>query len=596
VLTPASSTEAVRAPARALDACYRVWAPAAQSVALRAGGVDTPMTPDARGWWTSSRRCRHHDDYGFVVDGGEPLPDPRSPFQPDGVHGLSRWIDHDEFQWQVGDFQPPPLGSAVIYELHIGTFSPRGTFDGAIERLDALVELGITHVELMPICEFAGRRGWGYDGVDLFAPHHAYGGPDGLKRLIDACHRRGLAVILDVVYNHAGPAGCYLQRFGPYFTGRHRTAWGDAANLDGPDSDEVRRFFIDNALMWLRDYRIDALRLDAIHAFVDFSAVPFLRQLTGEVKQLEAMTGRHLSVIAESDLNDPRVIRSADAGGYGADAQWSDDFHHSIHAYITGERAGYYEDFGTLGDLAIALCRGFVYDGRYSSHRRRVHGDSPDGIPGWRFVVSTQTHDQIGNRARGERLWMLTSPGRVRIAAALLMTSRYVPMLFQGEEWGATSPFLYFTDHDDELGAQIRDGRRQEFPAFAADPDQVPDPQAASTFEQSRLRWTERAADGHAELLRWYISLIALRREIPSLRNGASENCRVVFDDAQEYLVMHRGEVVVACNFADVPRSMALPDRCMLRLASDAVELGRNRIVMAPESVAILTIAGPVRS
>ncbi len=569
---------------------YRVWAPHARAVTLRVGSESADMTPAERGWWQSAVPCRHGDDYGFVLDGEGPFADPRSPHQPHGVHGLSRWVDQAEFAWTDRGWQAPPLSSALIYELHVGTFSEAGTFEGAIEHLEHLVSLGVTHVELMPVCEFAGRHGWGYDGVDLYAPHHGYGGPDGLKRLVDACHARSLAVVLDVVYNHLGPAGCYVQRFGPYFSSRHKTAWGDAVNLDGPDSDEVRRFFCDNALMWLRDYHIDALRLDAVHAFIDQSAEHFLRQLAAEVRALAAATGRQLALVAESDLNDPQVVRSADAGGHGIDAQWSDDFHHALHSVVTGERGGYYEDFGTLAHLAAALRAPFIYTGGYSAHRRRRHGASPAGIPGGRFVVSLQNHDQVGNRATGDRIGMLTSPEWARIGALLLLTSPYVPLLFQGEEWSAATPFLYFTDHDAELGAQVSAGRRREFAPFGWDPASIPDPQDPATFDRSKLRWDELRHEPHTTMLAWYRSLVALRWEIPSLREGRYADAEVSADEVRSLLVIRRRDVLIACNFSGQPQAVPLDGMTTLRLASTAgVRLDGDDLLLPPEAAAIVT-------
>jgi maltooligosyltrehalose trehalohydrolase len=378
--------------------------------------------------------------------------------------------------------------ASLIYELHVGTFSPEGTFDGVRAKLDHLVDLGVDAIELMPVAEFPGERGWGYDGVDLFAPHHTYGGPEGLARLVDACHARGVGVILDVVYNHLGPAGNFLERFGPYFTSAYATPWGKAINFDGPNSGPVRDFFCDNALFWLEDYHIDALRLDAIHAILDTSAKHILEELAERVDKLSSRLGRHLHLIAESDLNDPKIIRSRDAGGYGIDAQWSDDFHHALHAILTGERQGYYADFGSLADLASALTRGFVYGGRYSASRRRVHGRPLGGVPLGRLLGYMQTHDQVGNRAMGERSSALMNSSKLKIGAALVFVSPFVPMLFQGEEWAASSPFLYFTDHRDaELGRAVSEGRRREFATFGWRPQEIPDPQAAETFARSKL-------------------------------------------------------------------------------------------------------------
>jgi len=395
----------------------RVWAPKPAKVALEIANQRLPMRPDeSGGWWSiGTELAAPGVDYAFVLDGGKPLPDPRSPSQPGGVHGRSRVIDHGSFHWSDVHWNPPPLSSGIIYELHIGTFTPAGTFEAALERLSHLTELGVTHVELMPVAEFSGDRGWGYDGVDLYAPHHAYGGPDGLKRLVDGCHARGLAVILDVVYNHFGPSGNYLAQFGPYQTDHYRTPWGDAVNFDGRGSDEVRRFLCDNALMWLRDYHFDGLRLDAIHAIVDTSAVHFLEQLAREVAALQARLGRHLMLIAESNLNDPRIVRPIEAGGYGIDAQWSDDFHHALHALLTGEHSGYYQDFGYLSELKTAITDGFVYQGQFSQHRHRPHGTPSRHLPGERFIICSQNHDQVGNRAQGERLHDVRSPSHARV-------------------------------------------------------------------------------------------------------------------------------------------------------------------------------------
>jgi maltooligosyltrehalose trehalohydrolase len=571
---------------------YRVWAPAAQSVSLQLGGEIIPLREADEGWWSSDRPMRPGDVYGYSIDGKDALPDPRSASQPWGVHGLSECVDHGSFAWTDAAWQPPPLSSGVIYELHVGTFTEDGTFEGAITRLPHLVSLGITHVELMPVAEFSGSRGWGYDGVDLFAPHHGYGGPDGLKRLVDACHAHGLAVILDVVYNHLGPAGNYLKTFGPYFTERYDTPWGEAVNLDGPASDEVRRFFCDNALMWLRDYHMDGLRLDAVHALIDTSATHFLEQLAGEVAALEAGIGRHLVLIAESDLNDPRIVRSREAGGYGIDAQWSDDFHHALHSVVTGERTGYYEDFGSLGVLATALRQVFVYAGDRSTHRARRHGRAPQGLEGWRFVVAAQNHDQIGNRAKGERLAHLASPGRVRIAAAVLLTSPFVPMLFQGEEWAASSPFQYFTAHEDlELGSKICEGRRKEFAAFGWNPDEIPDPQDAETFERSRLRWEELSLPEHAGMLEWHRALIALRRDTMALRDGNYEATEVTVDEGARTLVMRRRDILVACNFGE--RAAAIPtggESTLLLASAPGADVRSGAVTVPPESVAIVEI------
>ena len=448
---------------------FEVWAPRARTMDVKIGDKKFPLAQKQRGWWSAEVEEAGPDtDYGFVIDGLEPpLPDPCSQWQPNGVHGTSRVVDHAAFAWSDSGWQAPPLSSALIYELHLGTFTPEGTLKAAESHLDYLKDLGVTHVELMPIANFPGKRGWGYDGVDLYAPYNGYGEPGDLKHFVDACHAKGLAVVLDVVYNHLGPVGNYLEKFGPYFTASHSTPWGGAVNFEEAGATEVRRYLIDNALMWLRDYHMDGLRLDAVHAFNDRSAIHFLEQLTGEVRRLEAAMGKHFYLIAESDLNDPRIVKAEEAGGYGLDAQWSDDFHHALFAVISGERAGYYADFGSLAQLAKSLRCVFVYDGTYSEHRQRNHGRPVVGLSGHRFIGFVQNHDQVGNRARGERVSHEAGMGRAKIAAALVLTSPFVPMLFQGEEFGASAPFLYFTDYDDpELGRMISEGRKKEFVAF----------------------------------------------------------------------------------------------------------------------------------
>ena len=571
----------------------RVWVPQANQVELECGGSRVPMDRQGEGWWSlQTSRLVHGSDYAFRVDGNGPFPDPRSAWQPQGVHGPSRWLDHSRFVWNDAGWQAPPLAAAVIQEIHVGTFTSEGSFDGVIDRLGHLAELGITHLELMPVAAFPGTRGWGYDGVDLYAPHHAYGGPDGLKRLVDACHRRGIAVLLDVVYNHLGPDGNYLAQFGPYFTDRYHTPWGDAVNLDGADSDSVRRFFIDNALMWLRDYHIDGLRIDAVHAIVDTSATHFLEQLAGEVQRLGRQLGRHLLVIAENDRNDPRVAWPVEAGGYGLDAQWNEDFHHALHTALTGESDGYYMDFRGLADLARVLTRGLANDGRYSPFRRRRHGRPAADQPGRRFVGCLQNHDQIGNRATGDRSSHLLSPGLLKVGAALVLTSPFVPLLFQGEEWGATSPFLYFTEHGDpELARAVSEGRRREFAAFGQEPEQIPDPQAATTFERSRLDWSEHRRPPHAAILQWHRYLIALRRRHPAFADDRLEAIRVRFDEPRRWLLMQRPGLLVASNLGPQPRQLECPEAAgwrMLLGSEPGILHEGDRLQLPGESVAIL--------
>ena len=416
--------------------------------------------------------------------------------------------------------------------------------------------------------------------------------PTGLKRLVDACHARGLAVLLDVVYNHLGPSGNYLARFGPYFTDRYATPWGQAVNFDGPGSDEVRRFFCDNAMMWLRDYHLDGLRIDAVHAIVDTSALPFLEQLAGEVQQLGARLGRRLVLIAESDLNDPHIVHPPAAGGCGLDAQWNEDFHHAVHVALTGERQGYYADFRGLVDLARVLTAGFVYDGRHSAYRGRSHGRPATGLRGHQLVGFSQNHDQVGNRARGERMSHLVSKERLKVGAALVLTAPFVPLLFQGEEWGAGTPFLYFTDHEDlELARAVSEGRRREFTAFGWDPDDVPDPQNPATFQRSKLDWSESARSPHREILEWYRALIRLRRTEPDLADGRLDGVRATVDEAAGWIFIERGAVTIACNLGDHRQPLRLsPDRPRrVLLASQAdITLKDEVIELPPDAVAIL--------
>ena len=577
-------------------AAFRVWARRAQRVdVILNGDARHPLDgPDDRGWFSADvPTAGPGDDYAYSLDGGDPRPDPRSPWQPHGVHGPSRLVDHSTFPWTDDGWDGGvPLAQAVIYELHVDTFSPEETYEGVIPKLDHLVGLGVTAVELLPVAEYPGRWGWGYDGVDLYAPNHLDGGPDGLKRLVDACHAKGLSVILDVVYNHLGPSGNYLGEFGPYFTERYGTPWGEAINLDGPDSDPVRAFIIDNALMWFRDYHVDGLRLDAIHAIVDTSATHILEELAVRVGELD----RKRFLIAESDLNDPRIVADRAVGGDGMDAQWSDDFHHALHAVLTGERVGYYADFGSLAQLGKALRQAFVYDGCYSEHRRRRHGRTPAGIPATRFLEYLQDHDQVGNRAQGERSSMLLSPGLVKVAAALVLLGPSVPMLFQGEEWAASTPFQYFTDHDDpELGRAVTEGRRREFASFGWDPEEVPDPQDPETFRRSKLRWDEVAEPAHAEILEWHRRLIALRRATPELTDGRFEDVSVDYSDdaAGRWLVYSKGRLTVAANLGDAPVTVPVPPLAVTVLSSagpDVPLVGGDTLKLPAESVVISRI------
>jgi maltooligosyltrehalose trehalohydrolase len=572
---------------------FEIWAPSAKHISVSAAGAIQAMNgPDHSGWWTLDLEdAGSGADYGFLIDDdAKPYPDPRSQWQPNGVHGLSRIYDHAQFRWDDAGFQALPLPSAIIYELHIGTFTPDGTFDSAIGKLDFLLSLGITHVELMPVAAFDGRHGWGYDGVALNAVHEPYGGPDGLKRFVNAAHKRGLAVLLDVVYNHFGPSGNYTDKFGPYTTDSHHTPWGGAVNLEDAGSYEVRRFFCDNALMWLRDFHIDGLRIDAVHAFVDRSAIHFLEQLAIEVETLQASLARRLVLIAESDLNDPRFVTPREVGGIGMDAQWSDDFHHALFtALCPNERQGYYTDFGSLAQLAKALERSYVYDGIYSNHRERIHGRPPLGLSQHRFLGYIQDHDQVGNRAAGDRLGHITNSGRVKIAAAIVLTSPFIPMLFQGEEWSASSPFQYFADHTDpELARAVSKGRTHEFAAFGWDPSSVPDPEKPATFENSKLKWDEIERPDHAEVLEWYRALIRLRRSTPCLNDGTPGNTHVTYDEQGKWLRMNRGNLTVLCNLGEEHR-FALAASARVLLASQSVsQPDHNSITLTPDSIVIL--------
>jgi maltooligosyltrehalose trehalohydrolase len=572
---------------------FAVWSPIARKVRVDLNGKTRPMAgPDRRGWWELEvEEAGPGSDYGYLLDDDSKVyPDPRSQWQPHGVHNRSRIYDQSAFVWNDADFQPRPLASGIIYELHIGTFTEEGTLDAAIAKLDYLVDLGVTHLELMPVAAFAGDRGWGYDGVALFAVHEIYGGPDALKRFIDAAHGKKIAVLLDVVYNHFGPVGNYTGKYGPYLVDSHHTAWGGAVNLDGPGSDQVRRFFCDNALMWLRDFHFDGLRLDAIHAFLDQSSIPFLEQLATEVETLSATLGKQLVLIAESDLNDPKVVTPRDAGGFGMDAQWSDDFHHALFTALNpGPSEGYYADFGELKHLAKALENNFVYDGNYSRYRERVHGRKTGSLSQHRFVGFIQNHDQIGNRAVGDRLAEIVGFDRAKIAAAVVLLGPFLPMLFQGEEWAASSPFQYFADHEDpEMAKQISEGRRKEFAAFGWAPDAIPDPEDRRTFQRSKLNWQEVSNGQHAEMLAWHQDLIRLRRSTHALNNGEPGNTRVLCNEEQLWFRLQRGDITVVCNLAATKRQLPIPPESEVVLASKAGVIAQdNQLVLPANSVAV---------
>ncbi len=562
---------------------FEVWAPEAARVEVEHGGARHEMSRGEGGRWTAPGD-EHDLDYAFFVDGDGPFPDPRTRRQPYGVNGPSRVYHHDRFAWTDQDWHGRDLRGGVIYELHVGTFSPEGTFRGVADRLDHLVGLGVDFVEIMPVPPVPGKRNWGYDGVDLYAVFEEYGGPDGLKSLVDACHRAGVGVILDVVYNHLGPSGNYLAKFGPYFHDAKGSYWGDAVNLDGPGSDGVRRYFIENALQWLRDYHIDGLRLDAVHALHDKRAVHLLEELSAEVDALSAAVGRPLTLIAESDLNDPRMVTPREAGGLGMHASWNDDVHHAIHANVTGETNAYYGDFATLSSLAKVLTSGYFHDGTYSSFRGRSHGRPATGIPGHRFVCCAQNHDQIGNRPEGDRM----RPEQLRLASGLLLTSPFTPMLFMGEEWGATTPFYFFTDHfEPHLAEGEGERRRKEFEGFGYD-WKAPEPGEETTFLRSKLDWEETAKDEHASLLGWYRDLIALRRSHPDLTDPRLDRVRVEVDEDRRVMVIERGALRIAANFAEGPVPVRLAASRLLlasdesaRLADDVLELPGRSLAIA---------------
>jgi maltooligosyltrehalose trehalohydrolase len=524
-----------------------------------------PLGRAAGGWWRADAALPHGTDYWFSLDGRAPRPDPRSPWQPHGVHGPSRTFDPGRFGWTDAAWGGRDVRGGVVYELHVGTFTPEGTLDAAVGRLDHLVRLGVDMVELMPVAAFPGRHGWGYDGVALYAVHEPYGGPAALQRFVDAAHGRGLAVGLDVVHNHLGPSGNYLGEFGPYFTERHHTPWGAAVNLDGPDAAGVRAFVVDNALRWLRDFHLDALRLDAVHALVDDSPRHVLAELSDAVAALAADVGRPLSLVAESDRNDPLTVTPTAEGGLGMTAQWADDVHHAIHAFLTGERHGYYVDFGSPQSLAKAMTSVFVHDGGWSTFRGRRWGcPVPRAVDGHRFVVFASDHDQVGNRALGDRPSGRLDAGGLAIAAALVLCSPFTPMLFMGEEWGAGTPWLFFTDHEEpELAEAVRRGRTAEFAGHGwselyGGAVEVPDPQAASTVAASRLDWDEPAAPGHARLLAWYRELVALRRRVPALASGDRAATRL--ETGRGWMVLWRGAVAVTFALADEPCDVPVAD------------------------------------
>ncbi len=546
---------------------FLVWAPFAQSVAVHLVAPSErvePLRALASGYYGGTiANVGPGARYFFRLDGAKERPDPASRFQPEGVHGPSEVVSPDDFPWVDGGWFGRPLREYVIYELHVGTYTREGTFDAIIPHFQELAELGITAIELMPVAQFPGERNWGYDGAYPFAVQTSYGGPAGLRRLVDAAHAQGLSVILDVVYNHLGPEGNYLGDYGPYFTDRYRTPWGSAVNYDGPASDEVRRYFIENALQWLNGFHIDALRLDAVHAITDFSAVPFLEELQLVTQAAAERANRRFYLIAESDLNDARLIRPRELGGYGLAAQWADDLHHALHALLTGERSGYYEDFGGMEELVRAYRDGFAYAGDYSRYRQRRHGNSPRLNGAEQFVVCSQNHDQVGNRMLGDRLGALVTFEEVKVAAGTVLLSPYLPLLFMGEEYGETAPFLYFVSHGDpDLAAAVRRGRSEEFAAFR-DQGEPPDPNDAATFERSKLNHDLRREGTHGILRDYYRELLRLRRTVPALARPSKDALEVTGYGRERLLTVRRwlgkGQALLAINLGEHEGEITVP-------------------------------------
>lgn len=581
---------------------FRVWAPQAREVAvmidaLPQGAQTFRLTREAEGYFAAHvADVRPGMRYAYRVDGGDPRPDPASRFQPEGVHGWSEVVDPAAFVWSDGDWRGLPLEDLVIYELHVGTATPQGTFDALIDKLDVLKALGVTAIELMPVADFPGTHNWGYDGVNLYAPSRAYGGPEGLRRLVDAAHRRGLAVLLDVVYNHFGPDGNYLRDFSrDYFTDRHQTPWGDAVNVDGPGTQPVRDFFVNNVLYWAHEVHLDGLRLDATHAIIDDSPTHLMAEMSVRVRA-SLPADRHFFLIAEHEGNDPALIR---ASGWNLDAVWSDDFHHQVRVALTGEQDGYYGDYtGNATDLAATMAQGWFYQGQVSPHLGHPRGaPAPDLTPP-SFVYCIQNHDQVGNRALGERLNHTVSLAAYRAASTLLLVAPQTPLLWMGQEWAASTPFLFFTDHHPELGRMVTEGRRKEFAAFTAfSGTTIPDPQDPATFAASQLRWHERAASPHAEVLTLYQDLLALRHSHPALRIRRRDAYSVT-PFGLTTLIMHRwapnsNDLLIIVCLGDKPQTLeALPrGNWELLLDSEDPRYGGGGVTIT--TGASLTLNGP---
>ncbi|GJF12486.1 malto-oligosyltrehalose trehalohydrolase [Mycolicibacterium cyprinidarum] len=568
---------------------FAVWAPRPDLARLDIDGTLHPMIRTGDGWWHTVVDAAPDARYGFVLDDDpKVLPDPRSARQPEGVHERSQLWQPGTDSWTDEGWQGRSIEGCVIYELHIGTFTAGGTFDSAIEKLDYLVDLGIDFVELMPVNAFSGTHGWGYDGVLWYAVHEPYGGPDGLVGFVDACHGRGLGVLIDAVFNHLGPSGNYLPKFGPYLSSVSNP-WGESINISDAGADPVRRYILDCALRWMRDFHADGLRLDAVHALVDTTAYHILEELSAETDSLAAELGRPLSLVAESDLNDPKLITPRNRGGLGMTAQWDDDIHHAIHSAVSGERQGYYHDFGTLETLAQTLRHGYFHAGTYSSFRHRRHGRPLDTatIPATRLLAYTLTHDQVGNRAVGDRPSQNLTTGQLAIKAALALGSPYTALLFMGEEWGSSSPFQFFSSHPEpELARATAEGRKREFAEHGWDADEIPDPQNPATFERSKLNWDEIGDGDHARLLSFYRQLIALRRNEPDLRDPWLDHLRIDYDEHRQWFVMHRGGFAVACNLGTGPDEVPATGEVVLSWGDVAVGAAGTRL--PGHSVAVL--------
>ncbi len=593
---------------------FRVWSPLTKSLSVKVKApreIVVPMESSDGVFAATVSDLVAGADYLYVIDGSKERPDPVSRFQPHDVHGSSRVVDPYAFRWTDSEWRGLALEDYVIYEFHVGTFTPQGTFDSTIGKLAHLRDTGITAMELMPVAQFPGARNWGYDGVFPYAVQSTYGGPDGLKRLVDAAHRIGLAVIMDVVYNHLGPEGNYLPDFMPCLSHRYKSPWGEALNYDGPYSYGMRRYVIENSMYWLTEYHIDALRLDAVHSILDFGAKQVLAELSEQFHAQAAKLGRKAFLIAESDLDDVRVIRSRAEGGWGMDGQWSDAFHHSVHTALTGDHHGYFEDYDGLADLRKAILEGYVYDWRFSKFRKRFHGSSSKDRPGSQFVISTQNHDQIANALSGKRPITLTSPGLEKVSAALLICAPNIPMLFMGQEYGATSVFTYFTDFQDrDLGKAVSEGRRKEYEAFLG--KGFIDPQSPEAFESSKLDWKEAEQPLHQEMLKFHRDLLALRREHECLSNCRKDLCSVEFDQAARWMTLERRDesgqfAIIVCNLDNKPAQIPIQSRGRAALAlfggeAGAVsppaqlEAGRHSITLDRAGAAIYISNGDVKN